>query len=735
MKIDTQLKVNQNLKCVFSNRFEILADLLAGNLFARQTAVFERRYVVVPNETIGEFLVFHLASTLQIAAGFSLLSLDQAIAQLLQSCDLFQRVPSFLELSLMIEEKLHLGLRTCSSLFTQVDEYLFSQDPESEQSQKKLIALSQQLAQLFIRYGTYAKAFLPQWLMQKGWQQWLWLQIFSEKSPFISLMAALHGRYVQEAQVHLFGFSYLPPCYLPFFSESCAVLYQFSPCSHYWQDFCSDRQRLSLMRHLDAKGAKREIKEQMDHYLQESHPLLANWGRLGREFLQQLDAYDLDTQEHYVPEGNTLLGRIKNSLLHLEVMESVDSDDSIQVHSATSKLREIEVLCELIHTLLVRHATDALPLQPRDILILAADITEYAPYIHAVFSNTQIAYRIDGLEEGSRSDFAQAFFYFFSLSEQEFSLDAVFKLFLMPAFRKRCGLSVDEIDEVYQWLKYAQVRSGQKSWQEAIDRLLWGLAMQIDEQGIKSHPLYPLSCIGQTQIEIFDKFLVCFLSVKEALDQLQAKGKMSLSEWMQWLFDLSCKLFDCDLENDPLLTALQALSIKHLQSKHWTFLSVQRILRALYEKRTAHIEAQHLQSLHFCSLQSGSVRPSRLIYVLGLDEGKFPRYEPKLALCALTSGPNPPYIPTQADKDRYLFLELLCHARDYYILSYERIHAEDNKPQGPSYLIEELLHYAKGVIKVLDSERMIPNPENVFELGEKTSLSSSCVRSPFFLPL
>jgi exodeoxyribonuclease V gamma subunit len=92
-------------------------------------------------------------------------------------------------------------------------------------------------------------------------------------------------------------------------------------------------------------------------------------------------------------------------------------------------------------------------------------------------------------------------------------------------------------------------------------------------------------------------------------------------------------------------------------------------------------------------LRSGSLRPARIIWLLGLDEDAFPRFEASVSLCELSRIKNREYIPSNGDEDRQLFLEMLFCATDYFLMSYERIHPQDNKIQGTSYLIEELCTY------------------------------------------
>ncbi len=688
-------EIESYVKTVFSNRLDRLADALAEQLFAPGTSLFERRYVIVPHEQIKEFLHFYLASKLGIASGMQICCIEQGVAELLECLPAHEkkRVPSFLELSVLIEEEIHICLSSdalrsdseCAPLY----EYIQAEGMQDE----RILALSDQLARLFIRYALYGGTFLSEWLLQRGWQQRLWRRIFFREG--IMSLDRISESDARGAKVHLFGFSYLPAAYLSFFARCRSVLYLFSPCAQYWDDFCSDKEKLSIQRRLHSLNARPIVCEEMQQYLQDHHTLLANWGKLGREFIKSLDGYSLETMEIYEPSDQSLLGCVKNSMLYLDLIPPVlqGQDRSIQVHSAPSKLREVEALRDVISTLLARHASED-PIQPQDILVLAPDMAEYASYIHMVFGTSPYAYRIEGLPQGSTSDFCLAFYHFLSFFEEDFSLSSILKLFYFRSFRKRWGFSLEDVHLISSWLERAQVRTGDKSWQEGIDRLVFGLGVSSDgDCGIRN--IYPLNCIGQSDVELFNRFLICYHSLKKDIQEMRSSSRKSLSEWLRWIEDTALRQCEGDSDNEPFIRDLRLLLYQSssIASKCFSFVSIQRILRHLYDKRTGTIAAAHLQHIRFCSMHSGAAQVHRIIYILGLDEEHFPRFEAAGSLCALSKSLKKPYIPSKGDEDRYLFLELLCSAQDYFIVSYERINAQDNKLQGPSYLIEELRAY------------------------------------------
>jgi exonuclease V gamma subunit len=279
---------NINLRVVYGNDLNLLAHQLAADFFSAASHPFEKRLIVVPNASVKEFLFYRFVQdpTLKMAAGVQVLPLNQAVTEILhcfsQASDK-KKIPSFLELSLSIEEKLH---SSSMSSFSSLQAYL---EGEDNQVRKKRIAmLSDELARLFTRYGLHGSQFLPQWMQSTGWQQVLWHSLFAKDSPWTYPLEALKRSEEKEiGKIALFGFSYLPKVHLSFFNSVFASVYQISPCSLYWGDYASDKERLFLSRTLERKGMKEHVREELMGYMQQNHSLLSNWGKIGRRSLSR----------------------------------------------------------------------------------------------------------------------------------------------------------------------------------------------------------------------------------------------------------------------------------------------------------------------------------------------------------------------------------------------------------------------------------------------------------------
>jgi exodeoxyribonuclease V gamma subunit len=720
---------------VSSNRLEVLADHLASRLFGEGTKPFDKRIVIVPHEQVKSFLYHYFARHphFKVAAGMEILSLPESFLKLFALLQLHKpkRIPSFLELSLQIEDLI-------SALFVQKPNSEFLKplfayfDEELSHNRERLGSLSDELSRLFNQYGLYGNDFLEDWLKKEGWQQYLWQKVFCEKLPWTYPLEALYptnfssclgietvnvtSSFQVHLQVHLFGFSYLPAVYLSFFRQLNSAFYHLSPCALFWEDLSSEKERIYSQRRLVRQGVKPLHIEAFEHYVRNAHPLLANWGKLGREHLKQFDMDEIVSSEEYVePSGFGVLASVQRGLLFLhDPTSSTDEniDQSIQLHSASSKLREIEIAYDVLCGILDKHRLEESPIVPRDLVVLAPDINAYAPLIQMVFGaeESKLAYSIHGVKTRSKSDYVQGLLHLMNLSKNRFSSEEVLSLFDFSSFAQKWELSKEDVTLIQKWVKLAGIRWGWNrkeqmrslgctsqiasfdTWEEGLDRLLWGLVAAGKEDQTEGFSVWPCPAVTLSEIDLLDKFLRIIRSLQEDLKPIYHNVAMSAPEWLSYWEMLSIRYFCCSEENEPLMHDLRQLTegLKNLTRKSFTFSSMERVLDHLTESHRAVIYPPHLQHVTFASLTSGILLPGRVFWLLGMDETAFPRSERKLSLSEMQTNQ---YIPQRIEEDRYLFLECLTLAQDYFLMSYERINPQDSKEQGPSLMIQELLQY------------------------------------------
>jgi exodeoxyribonuclease V gamma subunit len=71
-----------------------------------------------------------------------------------------------------------------------------------------------------------------------------------------------------------------------------------------------------------------------------------------------------------------------------------------------------------------------------------------------------------------------------------------------------------------------------------------------------------------------------------------------------------------------------------------------------------------------------------------MQEGAFPRVAHSSSLNLMLGQDFVHYCPSSTDLDRYLFLEALHSAQDYFLVSYQGYNYKETKEYQPSLVIE-----------------------------------------------
>lgn len=665
------------LHCTFSQNIESLANKLKQDLINSSKHPLSKKIIITPNQSIKNYLIGFFAKELGVVAGVQFLSLKQAINEWLLPYG--KKIPDSLEVSLALEEIIEQSWQRSepSKLYSYI-----ACEKECKRS-KKIAGLSDQLSTIFEEYGTHGWSFLPAWIKKTGWQQTLWTQLFSTYSNWICPVESLAFLQTQSKAIFIFGSPFLPLSYLQVLGKMGALFYFFSPCELFWEDVHTDRERLSLRKKLARKGISIEKREEINNYDTQAHPLLANWGKLGRALLKNLDLFPVASTEIYdAKREHSNLSKLQNQILFFERTDPItSSDSSLQLHSAPTKLREVEALFDTIGTLL-KNQKDPIPLD--QIVVLAPDITIYAPYIEMVFANHPLPYTIEDLPLCSDSS-AYGFSLLKNILKENFSLNSICALLEEKKFFTKQGWNFNQVEQIKHWLDLAAIRQEEtketSNWEVGISRLLLGIATLL--------PLESIDVIALTDIELFSDFLYVLKSLQQDLLPLQSHQKMALSSWLVYIEALLLKNFD--VESDNFLQEL-----KQLQKRSQNFLSmrdyenVERIIDRLLHKKNSLHKTQHLRQIHFRSLQSGCIYPVQVLWILGMDEELIPRTTQISSLSELSQNVEFDYVPTCAEQDRYLLLEAIFSAQKHLLFSYERIDSKDQKSKSFSFLIEEL---------------------------------------------
>lgn len=726
-----------------SNQQEILFQHLIKNLFENRHP-FSRRLIIVESPMMKLWLQKKMAEDPEvgIAFGIEILPLEPAIKKILSHHSGY--LPSFSEIAFAVQSILSsLHLHDPTSIPT-----LHDQDKSTKKWARKLTRLSLDLAKLFINYGKYNSKVIEQ---DRDWQGEVWRTLYSRFDQWGLPGTELdHLNIHANTQVHLFGISHLPKVYLSLleeFSEKASThLYFLSACQKYWGDIRSQKESGRLVDFWEEKGALPTQCEVLSELLADTNPLLATWGKIGRDFFSQLDHTECEVIEDYsvskssleriayaelidgemrTKEGEfNLLRALQTDILLLrnpkssEPIEIDSADRSLQVHLAPTLFREVEVIYHEILHLLDTHGKDKEPLEPCHIQICCPNMQDYLPALKAIFESEQhkIPYSIVNRSLLTDSPFIKVFLSLLDLASGRFESAAIMQIISSPYFMRKQDLNRGDVEQIKKWVKKLRVYwgrdaehkekllkdahcfgSGDKigTWENAINRLLGCIAYSSD-------PYDPDLSIGITQMDLLGKFISHIRSLFHDLSTLASTQGMTLKEWVIYLKSLLKTYLAIDEEDtldseseELLVRQIETLSIpgEWLSDEKFPFITIRTHLERKLAATSLTDRDSDFQSMMIGTPEQLHGVPARVMIFLGMDESTFPQKSQQSTIDLLQQVSSSERPPNCNSLDRYYFLEALLGAQDYFILSYTSLALEDGHEQNPSILIEELFSY------------------------------------------
>lgn len=484
------------------------------------------------------------------------------------------------------------------------------------------------------------------------------------------------------AQIHCFCIEELSDKGWEVFLREKALFYFFSPCRMFWEDLCTDWQRDFLISQSSAKVA-------MEQALSNTHPLLANWGRITRNVLKKIEMLEVvDCYEEI--GGDSLLHQIQRDLLDLRTLEDeitpLSPDSSLQIIAAgASKLREVAILKEEITKLVCEQGFFY-----SEILVLAPEISAYEPLIQFVFGE-EIPKRIGLLP--SLSLLCRAVLLFLNLIENDWDADDVMELFEQAPFQKKQNLSRDDLSWFRLWMKEAYARGGWQNFSESIEKMRRGLIFLLPEEEGPTR----ISTIDWGEAERLEKLISLLFLLRKQTEMIEtslpqkdrdcgeelAQKRCSLREWAELLKTVANELFEAEEEEwSSLIQMIFAASFFYPDEKF----AFSFIHSALKEQASKEMKGALLVDAVDClSLQPGAIRPARAIFLLGADSEQFSRSE------EISSVDWKIKKPDQADLQKSLLLQMIFAAKEKLSVIYCHVSNEDGHPLDIAHPIQELL--------------------------------------------
>jgi len=658
------------------------------------------------------------------------------------------------------------------------------QDETLSLEQQKLFMLCEKIADVYDQYLMYRPNWLETW--QQGedvlddvdtsnvlWQPELWRRLVEhtietlEQSAYHrgnmheALLAALEN--TSQAQLKsllperltIFGISALPNAQLEVFAALAAkidvFLYFFNPSEHYWGDLVDEKTLAKIEVKYSVKPA---LAAQGKDYYFVGNPLLSSWGKLGRDYLEQLLQLEANWHDYFIEDFSpSLLSQIQQEIYQLafkgeslssdknwfisdEGKLNVDStDNSIHLNDCHTPLREVEVLHDHLLNLFEQDKT----LSPKDIIVMMPDVASYSPYIVAVFGSAInerfIPYGLADLAIEQEKPILSSFNQLVNLPFSRFGVSDILDLLQVSHIADNFKIEESELDQIRNWLEKVGVKWGLNgqhktefeqgeielnTWVQGLNKLLLGVVQR--DESTPFNDIYAADHVEGMAANTLGKLLTFFDKLIKYKNLLMIDG--SLFDKTLILEQMIVEFYDTQSDQSWDLMVLENLmtSIKsHFENKDYQGEISQKVMcylvkQGLKEKGVG--QRFLIGKINFCTLMPMRSVPFKVVCMLGLNDADYPRSVQPMGFDLLPQSRRQKGDRSRKLDDRYLFLEALLSAREHLYVSYIGRSCFDNTERVPSTLVSELLEYiSRGFYQLeTDSEQVNKNfPNNLIQ--------------------
>ncbi|MBB7820761.1 exodeoxyribonuclease V subunit gamma [Escherichia coli] len=788
------------LRVYHSNRLDVLEALMEFIVEReRLDDPFEPEMILVQSTGMAQWLQMTLSQKFGIAANIDFPLPASFI------WDMFVRVlPEIPKESAFNKQSMSWKLMTLLPQLLEREDFTLLRHYLTDDSDKrKLFQLSSKAADLFDQYLVYRPDWLAQWetghLVEglgeaQAWQAPLWkalVEYTDELGQPRWHRANLYQRFIETlesattcppglpSRVFICGISALPPVYLQALQAlgkhiEIHLLFT-NPCRYYWGDIKDPaylaklltRQRrhsfedreLPLFRDSENAGQLFNSDGEQDV----GNPLLASWGKLGRDYIYLLSdlesSQELDAFVDVTPDN--LLHNIQSDILELEnravagvnIEEFSRSDNkrpldpldsSITFHVCHSPQREVEVLHDRLLAMLEEDPT----LTPRDIIVMVADIDSYSPFIQAVFGSASadryLPYAISDRRARQSHPVLEAFISLLSLPDSRFVSEDVLALLDVPVLAARFDITEEGLRYLRQWVNESGIRwgidddnvrelelpaTGQHTWRFGLTRMLLGYAMESAQGEWQSVLPYDESSGLIAELVGHLASLLMQLNIwRRGLAQ-----ERPLEEWLPVCRDMLNAFFLPDAETEAAMTLIeqqwQAIIAEGLGAQYGDAVPLSLLRDELAQRLDQERISQRFLAgpVNICTLMPMRSIPFKVVCLLGMNDGVYPRQLAPLGFDLMSQKPKRGD-RSRRDDDRYLFLEALISAQQKLYISYIGRSIQDNSERFPSVLVQELIDYI-GQSHYLPGDEALNCDES--EARVKAHLTCHHTRMPF----
>lgn len=723
-----------------AERTDALADGLADLLVTPLPDPFAREVVVVPARGVERWLTQRLSHRLGtgarggdgVCAGVDFVTPHSLVSMLLDRDAEDPWSPDRLAWPLLGVIDDVMG----TPGFEDLTDHLGGGDPGDERSARRY-AVARRLAGLFGSYAVQRPALLTDWREGRdtdgtggrldddlGWQPALWRRVVDavgHPPPDLRHAATLERLRAGgddlvgldlPTRLSLFGHTRLPETEVALL-EALATLRDV----HLWLPQAST----VLWEALAPVAAEGQVPRAADHSADlVGHPLLGSLGRDARELRRTLG--DVPTEPAGSPPvaPDTLLGWLQADLRanHApgpdERAGRTGRDDSVQVHACHGAARQVDVLREVLVGLLEDDPT----LEPRDILVMVPDIETYAPLISAAFGMADVAtdgaghpghqlrVRLADRSLAATNPLLALAAQLVEVVRGRMTASQVLDIAGADPVRARFGFGDDELERISHWVQESGIRWGYdarhrgafglagleaNTWVTGLRRVLLGAAMSgLDHRQVAG--TVPVDDVSDGDLDLVGR-------LAEMVERLH--GFVEAAERARTVTDWTTAVSEAvhRLTSTPSTEVWQVAQFDREVSRiaagaaDTDTLLRQADVRALLQQRLRGRPTRsnfRTGTLTVCTMVPMRSVPHRVVCLVGLDDGVFPRVSTVDGDDVLARRPRTGERDLRAE-DRQLFLDAIVAATDKLVITYTGRGEHTGAERPPAVPLGELL--------------------------------------------
>lgn len=678
-------------KNLYANLLKILVE--------KSHPVFAETWIVVPNHSAKQWLQKSLARDLGVCAQI------RFIMPLSFNWEIIKNVATQ-------EHKINIFSKDV--LRWQIYQFLLNDSKYQALKQNSAIknfSLAEKIAQTLLQYNEEHPEVIAKWdgdvyevSEQDQWQVEMWLQLqdnLPTKSPveLLELFDPQTDFKQKPANIILFATEQLSSLQkatiLKLAQEQDVQFLLTNPCpDDYWFDIKPEA----------SKARSQLFNTEVADVIEVGNPLLSSLGfnkmALFDAFLQE-DINLIERDNHY--SGTNLFQSIKQDIFNLQQEPSkCKTDNSIKIHSCHNRKRELEVIKDDI----LKNLEHDNYLNPEDIIIVAPDINDYVPSIKEVFNqdNSQyLPFHIDRVQLAD-NHYITALMNLLESFKGEMTATVIYQLLSQTPILQKFNINENDLPRIKNWILKSNIRNFYSkqhkyqlgfeakvgnTWQFGKNRWLAGyLAGNVEN-------IEYLSTFGDIAGQE-DIFSGCF----DFLDlwynyYLKVQNTQTPQKW----FEIITEMCQCFLYND-LSDDFEKKILDQLENKFITqtlesqseipLVVVTAIVEVVITENNFRSEGQI--GIRFQSWENAFLVDAKLIIILGLNDGEFPKKQIKNDLNIFSKTPARLNKSTR-QRDKNLMLTALTESADRLIMTYIGFDSKNNEPQPPSVILAELISY------------------------------------------